>query len=215
MKSMIAATVLAFSASATMAGPSDIQTGNADLGLRSLIEQLGGNDDSATSDLSQILSELLGLTGDGSAEFEALLNQLSSLDYQALADEIAAFRDELQLYRYEYVGVADALIQEDDQMPAFWNLSAMCEDAFGQGARLARTSDVAYLLEGADFPLDGVDRAIFKSSLPIPYRDGLYDALVNATVDLDGLVMYDGGTDRFGEKDTARAACPACSMRGI
>lgn len=215
MKSMITATVLAFSASAALAGPSDIHTGNADLGLRSLIEQLGGNDDSASSDLPQILSELLGLAGDGSAEFEALLNQLSSLDFQVLVDEISALRNELQLYRYEYAGVADALIQEDAQIPAFWNLSAMCEDTFGEGARLARTSDVAYLLEGADFPLDGVDRAIFKSSLPIPYRDGLYDALVNATVDLDGLVMYDGATDRFGEKDSARAANPACSMRGI
>lgn len=143
------------------------------------------------------------------------LFHLTDFIFQALADEIAAFRDELQLYRYESVGVADALIQEDDQMPAFWNLSAMCEDTFGEGARLARTSDVAYLLEGADFPLEGVDRAIFKSSLPIPYRDGLYDALVNAKVDLDGLVIYDGATDRFGEKDSARAANPACSMRGI
>ena len=79
---------------------------------------------------------------------------------------------------------------------------------------MARTSDVAYLLEGADFPLEGVDRAIFKSSLPIPYREGLYDTLVNAKVDLDGLVIYDGGTDRFVEKEPARVATPACSMRG-
>jgi hypothetical protein len=213
MKSLITATVLAFSASAALAGPSDIETGSADLGLRLLIEQLG-DDDGNTSDLSQILSELLGLADGGSAELAALLDQLSSLDFQALADEIAAFRNELQLYRYEYVGVADALVQEGEQIPAFWNLSAMCEDTFGEGARLARTSDVAYLLEGADFPLEGVDRGIFKSSLPIPYREGLYDTLVNAKVDLDGLVIYDGGTDRFGEKEPARVATPACSMRG-
>ena len=165
MKSLITATVLAFSASAALAGPSNIEIGSADLGLRSLIEQLG-DDDGNTSDLSEILSELLGLADGGSAELAALLDQLSSLDFQALTDEIAAFRNELQLYRYEYVGVADALVQEGDQMPAFWNLSAMCEETFGEGARLARTSDVAYLLEGADFPLEEVDRAIFKSSLP-------------------------------------------------
>lgn len=33
--------------------------------------------------------------------------------------------------------------------------------------------------------------------------------------DVKGLVIYDGATDRFGEKDSARAANPACSMRGI
>ncbi len=156
----------------------------------------------------------MGLSGEGSADLEALVEQLAALDFQVLADEIAALRESLEMYRYSYVGVADALVTEDDTVPAFWNLSDMCEATFGEGARLARTSDVAYLLEGGDFPRAGVDRAIFKSSLPIPFGEGLYDTLFNAKVDLDGVVIYDGVADRFVGKDATQSANPACSARG-
>ena len=213
MKSLITAALLTLGASAAMAAPSNPQPGNADANLRSLIEQLGGGSDTSTSDLSELLTSLLGLSGEGSAELEALVEQLAALDFQVLADEIAALRESLGMYRYSYVGLADALVTEDETVPAFWNLSDMCEATFGEGARLARTSDVAYLLEGGDFPLAGVDRAIFKSSLPIPFGDGLYDTLVNAEVDLDGVVIYDGVADRFVAKDPAQSANPACSAR--
>lgn len=214
MKSLITAALFTLGASAVVAAPGNLQPGNADANLRSLIEQLGGGSDTSTSDLSELLTSLLGLSGEGSADLEALVEQLASLDFQVLADEIAALRESLGMYRYSYVGVADALVTEDETMPTFWNLSDMCEATFGEGARLARTSDVAYLLEGGDFPLAGVDRAIFKSSLPIPFGDGLYDTLVNAEVDLDGVVIYDGAADRFVAKDPARSANPACSARG-
>ena len=214
MKSLITAVLFAVGASAAMAAPGNIQPGNADANLRSLIEQLGGGTDTSTSDLSQLLTSLLGLSGEGSADLEALVEQLAALDFQVLADEIAALRESLGMYRYSYVGVADALVMEDESVPAFWNLSDMCEATFGEGARLARTSDVAYRLEGGEFPLAGVDRAIFKSSLPIPFGDGLYDTLVNAEVDLDGVVIYDGAADRFVAKDPTQSANPACSARG-
>lgn len=214
MKSLITAALLTVGASGAMAAAGDIQPGNADADLRSLIEQLGGDTDSSTPDLTQLLTDLLGLSGEGSADLEALVEQLAALDFQVLADEIAALRESLGMYRYSYVGVADALVTEDENVPAFWNLSEMCAATFGEGARLARTSDIAYLLEGGDFPLAGVDRAIFKSSLPIPFGDGLYDTLVNAEVDLDGVVIYDGAADRFVAKDPTQSANPACSARG-
>ena len=214
MKSLITAVFFAVGASAAMAAPGNFQPGNADANLSSLIEQLGGGSDTSTSDLSQLLTSLLGLSGEGSADLEALVEQLAALDFQVLADEIAALRESLGMYRYSYVGVADALVTEDESVPAFWNLSDMCEATFGEGARLARTSDVAYLLEDGDFPMAGVDRAIFKSSLPIPLGEGLYDTLVNAEVDLDGVVIYDGATHRFVAKDPTQSANPACSARG-
>jgi hypothetical protein len=58
---------------------------------------------------------------------------------------------------------------------------------------------------------EGVERAVFKSSYPIPYRDGLYDTLVSAPVDLDGLVIFDAASDRFVTKDADLMARPACS----
>ena len=214
MKLLITAVLFAVGASAAMAAQGNLQPDNADANLRSLLEQLGGDTDTSTSDLSQVLTSLLGLSGEGSADLEALIEQLAALDFQVLADEIAALRESLGMYRYSYVGVADALITEDEGVPAFWNLSDMCEATFGEGARLARTSDVAYLLESGDLPLEGIDRAIFKSSLPIPFGDGLYDTLVNAEVDLDGVVIYDGAADRFVAKDPTQSANPACSARG-
>ena len=214
MKSLITAVFFAVGASVAIAAPGNLQPGNADASLRSLIEQLGGGSDTSTSDLSQLLTSLLGLSGEGSPDLEALVEQLAALDFQVLTDEIAALRESLGMYRYSYVGVADALVTEDESVPAFWNLSDMCEATFGECARLARTSDVAYLLEDGDFPMAGVDRAIFKSSLPIPLGEGLYDTLVNAEVDLDGVVIYDGAADRFVAKDPTQSANPACSARG-
>ena len=214
MKSLITAVFCAVGASVAIAAPGNLQPGNADASLISLIEQLGGGSDTSTSDLSQLLTSLLGLSGEGSPDLEALMEQLAALDFQVLADEIAALRESLGMYRYSYVGVADARVTEDESVPAFWNLSDMCEATFGEGARLARTSDVAYLLEDGDFPMAGVDRAIFKSSLPIPLGEGLYDTLVNAEVDLDGVVIYDGAADRFVAKDPTQSANPACSARG-
>jgi len=48
---------------------------------------------------------------------------------------------------------------------------------------LASTSDIAYLLERGELQWEGVDRAVFTSSYPIPYKDGLYDPLATQTVD--------------------------------
>ena len=214
MKSLITAALFTLAASATAAAPGNLQPSNTDANLRSLIEQVGRGSDTGTSDLSQLLTSLLGLTGEGSADLEALMEQLAALDFQVLADEIATLRESLGMYRYSYVGVADALVMEDETVPAFWNLSEMCEATFGEGARLARTSEVAYLLEDGEFQLPGVNRAIFKSSLPIPIGDVLYDTLVNAEVDLDGVMIYDGAADRFVIKDPTQSANPACSARG-
>ena len=90
MKSLITAVLFAVGASAAMAAPGNLQPGNADANLRSLIEQLGGGTDTSTSDLPQLLTSLLGLSGEGSADLEALVEQLAALDFQVLADEIAA-----------------------------------------------------------------------------------------------------------------------------
>ena len=105
-------------------------------------------------------------------------------------------------------------VAEDGAMPSFWNLSAMCQDTYGEGARLARTSEVAYLLERGELQWEGVDRAVFRSSYPIPLQDGLYDTLVSAPVDLDGLVIFDAASDRFVDKNPVKMASPACSARG-
>ena len=69
------------------------------------------------------------------------------------------------------------------------------------------------MLERGDLQLEGLDLAIFKSSYPIAYRNGLYDALVNAPADMNGLVVYDGNQDRFVLDDSGTASA-ACSARG-
>ena len=98
--------------------------------------------------------------------------------------------------------------------PTFWELSALCEEVFGQGARLTRTAEIAYMLERGDLQLEGLDVAIFKASFPIAYGDGLYDTVVNAPADMNGLVVYDGIQDRFLSTDASTSASAACSARG-
>ena len=72
---------------------------------------------------------------------------------------------------------------------------------------------LAYMLERGDLQLEGQGRTLFKSSFPIAYRDGLYDTVVNAPADMNGLVVYDGNQDRF-LLDDAGTASAACSARG-
>jgi len=148
-----------------------------------------------------------------SLDFQELIDQLSALDFDELAAEIQDLRDELNLYRYGYVGVTEVAVPEDATMPSFWNLSKLCQDTFGDGARLARTSDIAYLLERGELQWYGVERAVFKSSYPIPFKDGLYDTLVSAPVNVNGLVIFDAASDRFVSTDSARTATPACSAK--
>jgi len=143
-----------------------------------------------------------------------LLDNLASLDFDGLVEELAALREELGLYRYTFVGVAQQDAFDGRANPTFWELSALCEEAFGEGARLTRTAEIAYMLERGDLQLEGLDVAIFKSSLPIAYRDGLYDTVVNAPADMNGLVVYDGIQDRFLSSDASTSASAACSARG-
>ncbi|MCH1579152.1 MAG: hypothetical protein L7S55_00480 [Luminiphilus sp.] len=184
---------------------------NAD--IRSLIEGLVGGDNTDVSSLLDDLVDALGQGGLASEDLTELLDNLASLDFEGLVDELAALREELGLYRYNFVGVAQQAAFDGGASPTFWELSALCEETFGEGARLTRTAEIAYMLERGDLQLEGLDRAIFKSSYPIAYRDGLYDALVNAPADMNGLVVYDGNQDRF-VLDDAGTASAACSARG-
>jgi len=184
---------------------------NAD--IRSLIEGLVGGNNTDVSSLLDDLANALGQGGLASEDLAELLDNLASLDFDGLADELVALREELGLYRYTFVGIAQQTGFNGGTNPTFWELSALCEEAFGEGARLTRTAEITYMLERGDLQLEGLDRAIFKSSYPIAYRDGLYDALVNAPADMNGLVVYDGNQDRF-VLDDAGTASAACSARG-
>ena len=177
----------------------------------SLLEEWFGGEASESAEISALLEELLALVE--SLDFQELIDRLSALDFDELGAEIQDLRDELNLYRYGYVGVAEVAVPEDATMPSFWNLSKLCQDTFGEDARLARTSDIAYLLERGELQWDGVERAVFKSSYPIPYKDGLYDTLVSAPVNVNGLVIFDAASDRFVTADSARTATPACSAK--
>jgi hypothetical protein len=177
----------------------------------SLLEEWFGGEASESAEISALLEELLALVE--SLDFQELIDRLSALDFDELGAEIQDLRDELNLYRYGYVGVAEVAVPEDATMPSFWNLSKLCQDTFGEDARLARTSDIAYLLERGELQWDGVERAVFKSSYPIPYKDGLYDTLVSAPVNVDGLAIFDAASDRFVTADSARTATPACSAK--
>ena len=185
---------------------------NAD--IRSLIEGLVAGDNTDVSSLLDELVDALGQGGLASEDLADLLDNLASLDFEGLVEELAALREELGLYRYTFVGVAQQDAFDGGANPTFWELSAMCEEAFGEGARLTRTAEIAYMLERGDLQLEGLDVAIFKSSFPIAYRDGLYDTVVNAPADINGLVIYDGIQDRFLSSDTSTLAFAACSARG-
>lgn len=211
MKTLLTTTVLALSVAAAEATPPKNMHSDSNADLRSLIEDFAGGD---SVDVSTVLSELidaLDLGDSATDDIAQVLANLAEVDFQLLVDEIGSIREELMSYQYRYVGLAEGSVWEDDTLPAFWNLSAMCADTFGEGARIARTSDVAYSLERGEFPLDGIERAIFRSSYPIPYRDGLYDTLVSAPVDMDGLIVYDGTLERFNVKNPDLSASVACS----
>jgi hypothetical protein len=201
---------LASSITAAAHANSNFADPNAD--IRSLIEGLFGGDNTDASSLLDDLVDALDQGGLASEDLTELLDNLASLDFDGLVDELAALREELGLYRYTFVGVAQQTGFDGGMSPAFWELSALCEEAFGEGARLTRTAEIAYMLERGDLQLEGLDFAIFKSSFPIAYRDGLYDTVVNAPADMNGLVVYDGNQDRF-VLDAAGTASAACSAR--
>ena len=191
---------------------SNFADSNAD--IRSLIEGLVGGDNTDVSSLLDDLVDALGQGGLASEDLTDLLDNLASLDFDGLVEELAALREELGLYRYTFVGVAQPTGFDGGTNPTFWELSAVCKEAFGEGARLTRTAEIAYMLERGDLQLEGLDLAIFKSSFPIAYRDGLYDTVVNAPADMNGLVIYDGNQDRFLATDASTSASAACSARG-
>ena len=83
----------------------------------SLLEEWFGGEASESAELSALLEELLALAE--SLDFQELIDRLSALDFDELAAEIQDLRDELNLYRYGYVGVAEVAVPEDDTMPSF------------------------------------------------------------------------------------------------
>jgi hypothetical protein len=212
MKSVFFALLVSLASSITAAAHANSNFADPNADIRSLIEGLFGGDN---TDASSLLDDLVDALDQGclaSEDLTELLDNLASLDFDGLVDELAALREELGQYRYTFVGVAQQTGFDGGMSPAFWELSALCEEAFGEGARLTRTAEIAYMLERGDLQLEGLDFAIFKSSFPIAYRDGLYDTVVNAPADMNGLVVYDGNQDRF-VLDAAGTASAACSAR--
>lgn len=53
-----------------------------------------------------------------------------------------------------------------------------------------------------------------RASFVIPYAGGLYDPLITAPINADGLVIYNGSRDRFVATSIGNAAMPACSALG-
>jgi hypothetical protein len=212
MKSVFFALLVSLASSITAAAHANSNFADPNADIRSLIEGLFGGDNTDASSLLDDLVDALDQGGLASEDLTELLDNLASLDFGGLGDELAALREELGLYRYTFVGVAQQTGFDGGMSPAFWELSALCEEAFGEGARLTRTAEIAYMLERGDLQLEGLDFAIFKSSFPIAYRDGLYDTVVNAPADMNGLVVYDGNQDRF-VLDAAGTASAACSAR--
>jgi hypothetical protein len=212
MKSVFFALLMSLASSITAAAHANSNFADPNADIRSLIEGLFGGDNTDASSLLDDLVDALDQGGLASEDLTELLDNLASLDFGGLGDELAALREELGLYRYTFVGVAQQTGFDGGMSPAFWELSALCEEAFGEGARLTRTAEIAYMLERGDLQLEGLDFAIFKSSFPIAYRDGLYDTVVNAPADMNGLVVYDGNQDRF-VLDAAGTASAACSAR--
>jgi hypothetical protein len=212
MKSVFFALLMSLASSITAAAHANSNFADPNADIRSLIEGLFGGDNSDVSSLLDDLVDALDQGGLASEDLTELLDNLASLDFDGLVDELAALREELGLYRYTFVGVARQAGFDGGMNPTFWELSALCEETFGEGARLTRTAEIAYMLERGGLQLEGLDLAIFKSSFPIAYRDGLYDTVVNAPADMNGLVVYDGNQDRF-VLDAAGTASAACSAR--
>ena len=211
MRVFITAMLIGLGATSALGQPATAVPMDSTNHMGSLLEDWFGGEVLESAELSALLEELLAVVE--SLDFQELIDRLSALDFDELAVEIQDLRDELNLYRFGYVGVAEVAVPEDGTMPSFWNLSTLCKDTFGEGARLARTSDIAYLLERGELQWGSVERAVFRSSYPIPYKDGLYDTLVSAPVDMDGLVIFDAASDRFVTKDPDRTATPACSAK--
>ena len=214
MKTVFFALLVSLTSAITAAAHANSNFADPNADIRSLIEGLVGGDSTDVSSLLDDLVDALGQGGLASEDLTELLDNLASLDFEGLVDELAALREELGLYRYTFVGVAPQTTFDGGMNPTFWELSALCEEAFGAGARLTRTAEIAYMLERGDLQLEGLDLAILKSSFPIAYRDGLYDTVVNAPVDMNGLVIYDGSQDRFLSTDVSTSASAACSARG-
>jgi len=212
MKSVFFALLVSLASSITAAAHANSNFADPNADIRSLIEGLFGGDNTDASSLLDDLVDALDQGGLASEDLTELLDNLASLDFDGLVDELAALREELGQYRYTFVGVAQQAGFDGGMNPTFWELSALCEETFGEGARLTRTAEIAYMLERGGLQLEGLDLAIFKSSFPIAYRDGLYDTVVNAPADMNGLVVYDGNQDRF-LLDAAGTATAACSTR--
>ena len=214
MKSFFFALLVGITTCFALPGHANSNFADPNADIRSFIEGLVGGDDTDVSSLLDDLVDALGQGGLASEDLAVLLDNLAALDFDGLVDELAALREELGLYRYTFVGVAQQAASDGGANPTFWELSALCEEAFGEGARLTRTAEIAYMLERGDLQFEGLDLAIFKSSFPIAYQNGLYDSVVNAPADMNGLVVYDGNQNRFLSSAATTSASAACSARG-
>ena len=196
----------------TQSAPPNQANSTAD--LMSFFDDLfdGADTGTDTGDLVGLLESFLGQAETANIDLGEILGRLEAIDISAVTDEIEALRQEFDLYRYRYAGIADAVYSTGDDLPAFWNLSAACRDTFGEGARLARTGDVVKQLERGTLPVDFASEIIFKSSYPVALGDTLYDTQVNSEVEVDGLLIFSVAQDRFIAKASAASASPGCSV---
>ena len=185
---------------------------NSSADLMSFFDDLFDGTNRDNSDLTGLLESFLGQAETANIDLGEILGRLEAIDISAVTDEIEALRQEFDLYRYRYAGIADAVYSTGNDLPAFWNLSAACRDTFGKGARLARTGDVVKQLEGGTLPVDFASEIIFKSSYPVALGDTLYDTQVNTEVEVDGLLIFSVARDRFIDKASAASASPGCSL---
>ena len=194
----------------TQSAPPTQASNSAD--LMSFFDDLFDGADNDSGDLAGLLESFLNQAETANIDLGEILGRLEAIDISAVTDEIEALRQEFDLYRYRYAGIADAVYSTGNDLPAFWNLSAACRDTFGKGARLARTGDVVRQLEGGTLPVDFASEIIFKSSYPVALGDTLYDTQVNTEVEVDGLLIFSVAQDRFIDKASAASASPGCSL---
>ncbi len=185
---------------------------NSSVDLMSFFDDLFDVADNDTNDLTELLESFLGEVATANIDLREVLGRLEAIDISAVTDEIEALRQEFDLYRYRYAGVADPVYASGNALPAFWNLSAACRDTFGEGARLARTGDAVRQLESGTLPVDFASEIIFKSSYPVALGDTLYDTQVNTEVKVDGLLIFSVAQDRFIATASAASASPGCSL---